>query len=257
MVLYIHPRSLLNMFHVVEVASFSFPDPNKGVNEDFVLLPTYDNKSNIVFAIADGVGSLQGASQASICAINAISCMLKENNFSVENALIRSREEIIKLANSDIRYSQAATTLTVIQISENNVTIGHIGDCRAYFKKNGKLIQLTKDHTRYQELLDSREFSYSLLRANKNRLSSVITKALSKKIEFDFDISIIPIDTLIEEDSIVISMMSDGAYEHWHKRARFSHSTMNSPSAFISSLRKRIQKNPIDDFTCLNVRLER
>jgi len=245
------------MFHAVEVAHFSFSKPDKEENEDFVLLPTSDSQSNIVFAIADGVGSLPGASKASVCAINAVSSVLNDKDFSVELALDRAKREVVNLASSDIRYSQAATTLTLIQVGSKEVIIGHVGDCRAYVRKSNRLVQLTVDHTRYQELIDSGEHSARLLRKNKARLSSVITRALSKSFDMNIDLLILPIEDLVENDSIVISMMTDGAYDHWHKRARFSQSTMDSPSAFINSLRKRIKKAPHDDFTCLNIRLER
>ncbi len=39
------------MYSIVEVGSFSYPKPTKEVNEDFLLLPTYDLESNIIFAI--------------------------------------------------------------------------------------------------------------------------------------------------------------------------------------------------------------
>lgn len=244
------------MYRVVEVGSFSSPKPSKEINEDFLLFPAYDSNSNIVFAVADGVGSLDGANKASECAINTVSKMLNEKYFSVESALHRAKEEIDNLAFEDEQFSQSATTLTLVQVGKKEVIIGHIGDCRAYTKKSNKLVQLTKDHTRYQELLDSDEHSVRKLRQHKERLSSVITKALSSQSDLDFDILTFPTGQLYDGDSIVISLMSDGAYDHWHKRARFSESTMNSPSAFVNSLRKRIEKEPTDDFSCLTVKLK-
>lgn len=243
------------MYNEIEVGSFSHAKPNKVINEDTLLLPTYDHSSNIVFAIADGVGSLTGANQASTCTINSISNLLNTTDFSVESALHYAKNSIDELSLNNESLSGSATTLTLVQISRSNVIIGHIGDCRAYVKKENKLIQLTKDHTRYQEVLDSGEYTARILKSHKGRLSSVITKALSKKVDLDFDLIEIPIDECIDDGSILISLMSDGAYDHWHKRARFSESTMNSPAAFVNSLRKRIEKNPTDDYSCLNIKL--
>lgn len=243
------------MYHEIEVGSFSHSKPSKAVNEDALLLPAKDLSSNVVFAIADGVGSLTGANQASSCAINAVSSLLKSNNFTVELALNNAKYAIDELSLTDKNLSESATTLTVVQVSKDKITIGHIGDCRAYVKKGKKLTQLTKDHTRYQEVLDCGEYTPRMLRHHKERLSSVITKALSRKIELDYDLLEIPLSECIDGDSILFSLMSDGAYDHWHKRARFSESTMNSPLAFVNSLRQRIEKNPTDDYSCLNVKL--
>jgi serine/threonine protein phosphatase PrpC len=243
------------MNNLVEVGSFSFPKPNKPNNEDFLLHPIYDRDSNLIFAIADGVGSTDGASRASMCAIKSISQIAQEVNFSVDSALIRAKEDIDKLAELDDKYSNSATTLTIVHVTEHQVTIGHVGDCRAYYKKDNKLIQITTDHTRYQELLDSKEHSQKKLRKHKERLSSIITKALTSKVDIDFDTLTIPIKEITEDRYLIITLMSDGAYDHWHKRAVFSHSTMNSPSAFATSLRRRVQRDPKDDFTCLSVKV--
>lgn len=243
------------MYNEIEVASFSHAKPSKIINEDTLLLPTYDNSSNIVFAIADGVGSRTGANQASSCAINAISTLVQKREFSVESALHYAKSSIDELSLNDESLSSSATTLTLVQISSNKIIIGHIGDCRAYVKKDNKLVQLTKDHTRYQEVLESGEYTARILRTHKERLSSVITKALSGQVELDFDLVEIPIEECIDNSSIIISLMSDGAYDHWHKRAKFSESTMKSPAAFVNSLRKRIEKNPTDDYSCLNIKI--
>ncbi|HCG5218118.1 PP2C family protein-serine/threonine phosphatase [Vibrio vulnificus] len=244
------------MYHEIEVGSFSHSKPGKPINEDTLLLPTYDYFSNVVFAVADGVGSTNGANQASACAINTVSQLLKGKDFSVESAIYRAKSSIEELSLNNESLSNSATTLTLVQVSRDKVIIGHIGDCRAYVKKEKKLIQLTKDHTRYQEVLDSGEYTPRMLRPHKERLSSVITKALSRHVDLDFDLLEIPISECIDGDSIVFSLMSDGAYDHWHKRARFSASTMNSPAAFVNSLRKRIEKEPTDDYSCLNIKLK-
>lgn len=245
------------MYYIVEVGSFSYPKPNKEVNEDFLLLPTYDLDSNIIFAIADGVGSSSSANKASEYAINAINRTLQSPQFSVECALNNAKIAIDELSSSNEECSDSATTLTIVQIQEKNIVIGHIGDCRAYVKKQNKLLQLTKDHTRYQELIDDGELSIRKLHQHKDRLSSILTKALAKSTKLDFDIVNIPIEELMEHGVLAMSLMSDGAYNHWQKRARFSETTMNSPSAFVNSLRKRIEKEPTDDFSCLSIKIKR
>jgi protein phosphatase len=39
------------------------------------------------------------------------------------------------------------TTLTVTAVIGNELTAGHVGDCRLYLWRDGSLTQLTKDHT--------------------------------------------------------------------------------------------------------------
>ncbi|EIV8470756.1 protein phosphatase 2C domain-containing protein [Vibrio vulnificus] len=246
------------MYRVVEVGSFSCPKPSKLVNEDFLLHPIYDKGSNLIFAVADGVGSSSKASEASTSVINAVFDFASQNSdFCIESALFYAKEKLDQGLKAIDANGSSATTLTVVHVTRSEIVIGHIGDCRAYLKKENKLFQLTKDHTRFQELLDSNEYSLKKLNKHKEELSSIITKALAYGVDIDFDIYRYPIEELPSEKSMIITLMSDGAYNHWHRRARFSQSTMNSPTAFTTSLRRRIEKGPTDDYTCLSVKLER
>ncbi|MBF4438238.1 phosphatase 2C family protein, partial [Vibrio anguillarum] len=86
------------MIHVLEASNFSYPKPMKHENEDFLLPPTYDNHRNLVFAIADGVGSTDGASSASRCAIESVDNLIKEDNFSIEAALLQAKKNIDALS---------------------------------------------------------------------------------------------------------------------------------------------------------------
>lgn len=247
---------MINMHRVLEVGSFSIPKPNKEINEDFLLFPIHDENSNIVFAIADGVGSSCGASYASRCVTDAVREYTMKGKFDMDSAILFAKQQLDIMSEYQPQYKKSATTLTVIQVTDSEAVVGHIGDCRAYYKRGRKLVQLTKDHTRYQELLDSKEHSVRKLNKYKERLSSVITKALAHAAEPDYDIYRFNINELIDNEEAIITLMSDGAYEHWHKRARFAKSTMSSPTAFANSLKKRVQKCPTDDFTCLSVKIQ-
>ena len=244
------------MYYIAEVGSFSYSKPTKKINEDFLLLPTYDLDANIVFGIADGVGSSEYADRISKSVINATNQLLQKENFSIENALNNAKSTIKKLASVNEKYVEAATAFTLVQIQKDNIIIGHIGDCRVYVKKQNKLIQLTKDHTRYQELVDEGELSIKKLKQHRERLSSILTKALTSSFELKFDLIKIPVHTLMSDGTLIMSLMSDGAHSHWQSRPKFSENTMNSPLAFTSSLYKRVRKSPKDDFTCLTLKVE-
>ncbi|EJE4200652.1 protein serine/threonine phosphatase 2C family protein [Vibrio cholerae] len=244
------------MIHVLEASNFSYPKPMKHENEDFLLLPTYDNQHNLVFAIADGVGSTAGASSASRCAIESVANLIKKDAFSVELALIQAKRDVDALSLTDKNFARSATTLTVVQITREDIVIGHTGDCRVYAKLGRKLKQLTKDHTRYQEMIDEGEHPIKKINERKERLSSVITKAISPQIKLDYDITVTSVDEYLENGVLLLSLMSDGAYDYWQSRPKFSDSTMSTPSAFINSLRKRIEtKGPKDDYSCMNVKI--
>lgn len=237
------------MNKIIEMSCFSSKQPEKIENEDFYLPPSFDSNFNIAFAVADGVGSSEHSMVASHAAIRGVKRVLDDNSFSIEEAFRSAKKEI------DTLKIDTATTLTIIHIKDNEVLIGHSGDCRVYFSKDNKLNQLTIDQTRYQELLDSGEHKMRNLRNHKERLSSILTNALSNRTELKFELISLPVDELRFNGAIQVFAMSDGAYKHWDARPKFSEKTMNSPSSFATSLRRRIEKNIFDDYTFIGVKL--
>jgi len=136
-----------------------------------------------------------------------------------------------------------------LYVTDEFLYIAHIGDCRLYVKKGIKLIQLTKDHTQHQAYIDDGVFTARQLRHAKGK--NILTTAISKTLDLQFDIISTPLGELIDEDgSLTLFIMSDGAHSFWEKRPKFSINTLSEPSRFISSLKKRIESGPpVDDYS--------
>ncbi|HDR1026121.1 protein phosphatase 2C domain-containing protein [Pasteurella multocida] len=241
------------MINLISSSFFSCPKSNERENQDSIL-PVKMIHGYYIFAIADGVGSYNGAKEASISAISYLNEIKKPhvNMYYIFNEI---RRRIIKLSEQNKEYDKAATTLTLGILGEKGLEIGHIGDCRLYFRDGLKLKQLTKDHTQHQRLLDLKLYSKKELRELSGK--NVINKALAGRLEPDFDYTFIPIKELLEEDnSISIYLMSDGAHAFWEKRPRFSLNTISKPDAFSASLRRRIEKDIQDDYSLIALKFQ-
>jgi protein phosphatase len=77
------------------------------------------------------------------------------------------------------------TTVTVALVEEDVVSIGHVGDSRAYLVRDGRLEQLTVDHSLVSELLRSGKISPEEAETHPQR--SVITRALGTDPDVDVD----------------------------------------------------------------------
>jgi protein phosphatase len=77
------------------------------------------------------------------------------------------------------------TTMTVALVEADGVTIGHVGDSRAYLVRDGKLEQLTEDHSLVNELLKSGRLSREEAVMHPQR--SVITRAVGTDPDVDVD----------------------------------------------------------------------
>lgn len=245
------------MIKLLSSSVFSFPKELTRKNEDSVLPPRKVG-SGFLMAIADGVGSYAGASSASESAIEYLISLQPaafESSDAVEQIFDQIKIRVSNLTNEDPSFYDAATTLTFCYAGEKGIKIGHVGDCRVYLKSDRKLIQVTKDHTQHQMLIDEGLYKPSELKeaGGKNTLFS----AISKKINLRFQEIFLRYDQICAHDgSVSLFIMSDGAYHPWELRPRFLESTLEDPSRFAANLRRRIVRMvPTDDCSLVAVKL--
>jgi serine/threonine protein phosphatase PrpC len=153
-------------------------------NEDaFVVQPP-------LFAVADGMGGAQAGEIASKLAAAA----LKENGGDstdgerrVHDLIQEANRRVYQRSNEDASYSGMGTTVTVALVDEAReiVTIGHVGDSRAYLIRDGRIEQLTEDHSLVAELM--RDGRLSPEEAETHPQRSVITRALGTDPDVDVD----------------------------------------------------------------------
>ena len=174
--------------------------------DDYVVEPP-------LFAIADGMGGAQAGELASSLAAGAI-----REDEGAEGSGERRVTELIQEANRRVyqRSSQDAaasgmgTTMTVALVSNGNVVFGHVGDSRAYLIRNGKLEQLTEDHSLVAELVRSGKLSPEEAETHPQR--SVITRALGTDPDVDvdtFSIETVPGDLFMLCSDGLTSMVED------------------------------------------------
>src|SRR5207247_2584125 len=78
----------------------------------------------------------------------------------------------------------------VALVEDTAVWIGHVGDSRAYLVRDGRLEQLTEDHSLVAELVRSGKLSPEEAEIHPQR--SVITRALGTDPDVDVDVFCIP-----------------------------------------------------------------
>jgi serine/threonine protein phosphatase PrpC len=141
-----------------------------------------------LFAVADGMGGAQAGEVASKLAAAALEEMTPGGESAAETvtALIQeANRRVYERAASDPSTSGMGTTMTVAIVEGNDVTIGHVGDSRAYVARDGRLEQLTEDHSLVNELLKSGKLSREEADIHPQR--SVITRAVGTDPDVDVD----------------------------------------------------------------------
>jgi protein phosphatase len=152
-------------------------------NEDsFVLDPP-------LFAVADGMGGAQAGEVASRLTAAAFREYHEADRLAPDERLQAIIQEanrrIYERARSDAGVSGMGTTVTAALLTGGRVTLGHVGDSRAYRIRDGELEQLTDDHSLVADLMRSGRLTPEEAEAHPQR--SVITRALGTDPDVDVD----------------------------------------------------------------------
>lgn len=141
-----------------------------------------------LFAVADGMGGAKAGEVASALAADAVqeSGNDGESGEARVAALIEeANRRVFRRASEDREASGMGTTMTVALVEAGEVAIGHVGDSRAYLIRDGRLEQLTDDHSLVAELVRSGKLTPEEAETHPQR--SVITRALGTEADVDVD----------------------------------------------------------------------
>ena len=141
-----------------------------------------------VFAVADGMGGAQAGEVASRIAAGAFQRGADSQappESRLEQIALNANREIHELAQRDSSRAGMGTTLTAAMVQGNEVSLGHVGDSRAYVLRDGQLKRLTKDHSLVEEL--RRQGRLTEEEAEEHPQRSIITRALGPEPEVNVD----------------------------------------------------------------------
>ena len=157
-----------------------------------------------LLVLADGMGGHKGGEVASAIAVDSIMQDLRKalplittgttdenTGYSIESMLI---EKAIKDANLKIftaaqnnkNYEGMGTTVVVLLLYDNRITVAHVGDSRLYRFRDRTLEQMTRDHTLLQELVDRGLYTQKEARESLNK--NLVTRAVGVSPTVDVDL---------------------------------------------------------------------
>ncbi|MEG0269946.1 MAG: Stp1/IreP family PP2C-type Ser/Thr phosphatase [Clostridia bacterium] len=171
-------------------------------NQDSLLVDEH------VFGVADGMGGHKGGETASRVAVQVLKNAL--HNKSAEEHALRvgieaANRRVFDMAKHDSGLSGMGTTFTVLWEGKTQLLIGHVGDSRAYRFREGKLEQITEDHSIVAELLRNNVITAEM--ARNHPYKNVITRAVG--IDPVVHVDILKVDK--QEDDLWL-LCSDGLY---------------------------------------------
>ncbi|MBQ3118527.1 MAG: Stp1/IreP family PP2C-type Ser/Thr phosphatase [Clostridia bacterium] len=184
------------------------------VNEDAFFVSPPDESGSLLAIVADGMGGHNAGEVASSEAINVIKDVVLDHEHNAKEMLI----EAINSANSTV-YNMSldkqslfgmGTTITACVIDKDKVTAAQVGDSRLYLIRDGMIIQITKDHSLVEMLIENGSITKE--DAKHHPQKNVITRAIGTDKEVSADIyefSICAGDILLLCSDGLVNMVED------------------------------------------------
>jgi len=173
-----------------------------------------------LFAVADGMG---GAQAGEIAAKIAASVLRESSGEEVVELIKQANRRVYEAAAGDQARSGMGTTITAAVVEDGAVQIGHVGDSRAYRIRDGKLEQLTEDHSLVAELVRSGKLSPEEADVHPQR--SVITRTVGTDPDVDvdaFSVDAVPGDVFMICSDGLTTMVDDASILEIVERNRAS-----------------------------------
>ena len=119
-------------------------------NEDSYALLPHD-----AYIVADGMGGHVAGEIASRTAVDTVRELLKGDGAEEElcRVICEANRRIWRLAKSYPEYAGMGTTVTILRLKGSRAFWAHVGDSRLYLLREGRLQQITTDHSLVASLL--------------------------------------------------------------------------------------------------------
>ena len=144
-------------------------------------------------AVADGMGGHAAGEVASSTVIQTLATLDEDPAGgdlldALSRAVIQANSTLRALSAQDSRYDGMGTTITALLSAGGRLGLIHVGDSRAYLFRDGRLEQLTHDHTLVQDLVDVGRITAEQAKSHPQR--SLLTRALDGRDSVHPDVSV-------------------------------------------------------------------
>jgi protein phosphatase len=202
----------------IEVAGTTHVGMKRNHNEDNYLLM----QEECLFCVADGMGGHSSGEIASKIAVDELAEFFKmtskdqdatwpykmdktrnydENRLATGIKLANIR--IFERASTDAKYRGMGTTIVTVHFTPHAVYVGHVGDSRVYFFRQGVLKQVTEDHSLLNDYLKAKKLSPEEIEAFPHK--NVIVRALGMK-----DTVLVDVNRFEPQEGDIYMLCSDG-----------------------------------------------
>lgn len=146
-----------------------------------------------LWIVADGMGGHHGGNIASGMIVDEMN-LVREDMFKNRHELLEILKEkmlttnqyLCDLAQTRFKGGVVGSTVVALLMDQDGYTLAWAGDSRAYLLRERLLMQVTRDHSQVNDLVDSGAISEE--EAETHPLANVITRAVGADDDFEMEI---------------------------------------------------------------------
>lgn len=172
-------------------------------NEDNYLI----NDELNLFVVCDGMGGHVGGEYASAIAVNTVEEVLTSMEFRPAELGVEPEDGPVELTREKLRYAirlagkrifekakeepelkGMGTTCLALLVDSGNAFVAHVGDSRGYVVRDGRIEQLTEDHSLVNEKIKAGLITPE--QAKTHKLKNIITRSLGYMEDVEIDIQV-------------------------------------------------------------------
>ena len=153
--------------------------------------------SEHLLVIADGVG---GAAYGDVASSTAVHLLRRLDSHPTDDMLPalagvvhRIHDRLAEMVEGDRELEGTSTTVTAALFDGERLGMAHVGDSRAYLMRDGRIDQLTKDHTFVQTLIDEGRITEEDSRVHPHR--NIILRAVDGVHDTEPDLFHVPLQS--------------------------------------------------------------
>jgi len=200
----------LTSLPAIEFAQRTHPgrDPTKQVNED--ACDEQPTPFGHLAVVCDGMGGHEHGREASAAALATIFDVFAkappdaDRREVLRAALVRANQEVRGIGEQG-SHARPGSTVVAVLLHAGGAEIAHVGDSRCYLVHEGKLTQLTRDHSMVQQMVDAGFITVEEAATHPD--ANKISRALGMKADVDVEVRPEPIP-YVSGDAFILC--SDG-----------------------------------------------
>lgn len=242
----------------MEYGAYSHIGCVRKCNEDSFYVPENAHALPLMM-VADGMGGHNAGDVASRLAVDGVLRQIGAGIAAlpgpegipelIGNALTAANQAIYAQSQAQEILSGMGTTLTLVLFYEGIAYIAHVGDSRGYLIRGNRVIQITRDHSLIQELMENGSITKEEMASHPQK--NVITRALGAEASIEIDmykVSTKPGDLFL--------LCSDGLIHYIDPVSELSEEIMRMSAAAIAETlgRAALEMGGMDNITVVVAR---